>query len=80
MEVVKSTAEYTVYKKRNNRYAVKNADKKYLNGEDKIKILLQEGLIKLAEAKAKAEEPTEEATEAAAEGDAAAPAEESPAE
>jgi hypothetical protein len=69
MEVVKSTAEYTVYKKRNNRFAVKNSDKKWVNGEDKVKILLAENLIKLAAPKPKAEEPADEAAEASAEGE-----------
>jgi hypothetical protein len=78
MEVVKSTAEYTVYKKRNNRFAVKNSDKKWVNGEDKVKILLAENLIKLAAPKPKAEEPAEETTEATAESEAGA--EEAPAE
>ena len=60
MKVVKSTAEYTVYKKRNGRHAVKNASKKIVNGEEKAKILLAEGLIKLTAPNPK-EEPAEEA-------------------
>lgn len=71
MKVTKKTAEYTIYQKRNNRYAVKGANSTWLNGEDKVKILLAEGLIKLTEPAPKAEEPAEEtaaeAEEAAAE-------------
>lgn len=70
MKAIKKTAEYTVYQKRNNRYAVKGADAKWLNGDDKVKVLLAEELIKLSVA-APVEAPAEE--EAAAED---APAEE----
>ena len=68
MKVTKKTAEYTVYQKRNNRYAVKGADSKWLNGDEKVKVLLAEGLIKLTAAAAKEEAPAEEpaADEAAA--------------
>jgi hypothetical protein len=68
MKVTKKTAEYTVYQKRNNRYAVKGADSKWLNGDDKVKVLLAEGLIKLTAAAVKEEAPAEEpaAEEAAA--------------
>ncbi len=72
MKVVKKTAEYTVFQKRNSRYAVKNSAQKIVNGEDKVKILLAEGLIKLTEPKAVEEAPEEPAAEEgeAAEGDA----------
>lgn len=65
MKVVKKTAEYTVYQKRNERYAVKGTDKKFINGEEKAKILLAEELIKLSEPAAPAEEaPAEDAGDA----------------
>ena len=70
METVKKTAEYTILKKRSGRYAVRGADKKWVTGEDKVKILLAEKLIKAPEPKPVEEEPpTEEAAkeEAAAE-------------
>lgn len=70
MKAIKKTAEYTIYQKRNNRYAVKGANAQWLNGDDKVKVLLAEELIKLSVA-APAEAPAEE--EAAAED---APAEE----
>lgn len=75
MKAIKKTAEYTIYQKRNNRYAVKGANAQWLNGDDKVKVLLAEALIKLSVA-APAEAPAEE--EAPAEDTAAedAPAEE----
>lgn len=63
MEVVKQTKEFTIVKKRNGRYGVKNAKGKWINKEDKVKVLLGEGLIKAA--MPKKEEPVQE--EAAAE-------------
>ena len=75
MKTIKKTAEYTIYQKRNNRYAVKGANANWLNGEEKVAILLAENLIKLtqpstpeveAEAPADtAEETTEETNEEA---------------
>ena len=70
MKAVKKTAEYTIFQKRNSRYAVKDASKKIVNGEEKVKILLAEGLIKVTEPSA-SEEPAAPAEE---------PAEEAPAE
>ena len=64
MKVTKKTAEYTIYQKRNNRYAVKGANSTWLNGEDKVKVLLAEGLIKLTEPAPKEEEPAAEEAEA----------------
>ena len=46
MKVIKKTKEYVVYQKANGRYAVKDANKKWVNAEEKVKILLAEGLIK----------------------------------
>lgn len=64
MENVKSTKEFKIFKKRNGRYAVKTAKGQWMNGEDKVKVLSAEGLIKLSPPK-KVEEPAAE--EAAAE-------------
>lgn len=63
MKLVKQTAEYSIYQKRNNRYGVKGANKKWINADDKVKVLLAEGLIKVSEPAAPAEEPTEESAE-----------------
>lgn len=66
MKLVKKTAEYSIFKRGDERYAVKDAAKKPVNGEEKARILLAEGLITLTQP---AEKPAEEAPaeEAAAE-------------
>ncbi|WP_019528955.1 hypothetical protein [Dasania marina] len=63
MKTVKKTSEYTIQQRKDERYAVIGANKKAINGEEKTKILLAEGLIKLtAAAPAPVEEaPAEEA-------------------
>lgn len=68
MKTVKKTADYTIYQKRSNRYAVKNAEKQWVNGDDKLAILLKEKLVTAPAPKPK-EEPAAEAPaeEAAAE-------------
>ncbi len=70
MKAVKKTAEYTIFQKRNSRYAVKDASKKIVNGEEKVKILLAEGLIKITEPAAPAEEPAAEEEAATEEAEA----------
>jgi hypothetical protein len=68
MKVVKKTDEYTIMQRRDNRYAVEDANKKPVNGDEKAKILSAEGLIKLPEPKAapvEEEAPAEAAAEAA---------------
>ena len=62
MGKTKKKPEFKVTKKRSGRYAVLGRDGKYINGEEKVKILLKEGLIKLSKA-TKKEAPTEEAAE-----------------
>lgn len=68
MEVVKKTNEYQVIKKRSGRYAVKGANKKWVNGDEKVKILVAEGLMEAPKAK---EEPAPEGGEGDAEAAAA---------
>jgi len=94
MKVLKKTDDYTVYQKRSGRYAVKGADKNWVNAEEKVKILVAEGFVKVAvaaepepEVEEVAEEVVEEAAaeeEAPAEEEASveeeAPVEEAPAE
>ena len=63
MEVVKQTKDYTVYQKRSKRYAVKDSNKRWVNGDDKLKILLNEKLVKAPEPKPKEAPPAEEAAE-----------------
>lgn len=74
MKVVKKTSEYTISQRRDGRYAVVGSDKKPVNGDDKVKILLAEELIKVT---APAPAPAPEVEEAPAEE---APAEETAAE
>lgn len=64
MEIVKKLKDHIIYKKRSGRYGVKNSRGQWVNGEEKTKLLLAEGLIKVSEPK-KVEEPAAE--EAAAE-------------
>ncbi len=59
MEVVKKADNYTVFKKRNGRFAVKSPLNKFMNADEKTKILLAEGLIKVTAPK-KVEEPVAE--------------------
>jgi hypothetical protein len=85
MKLVKKTAEYSIYKRGDERYAVKDANKKAVNGEEKARILLAEDLIKVTlpakpvvEEEAAVEAPAEEA--AVAEAPEAPAVEEAPAE
>ncbi len=79
MKLVKKTDDYSIFQRGDNRYAVKDANKKPINGLDKATILLEEELIKVTLPDPAAVEATEQAAEAAApEADAAA--EEAPAE
>jgi hypothetical protein len=68
MKLVKKTAEYSIYKRGDERFAVKDASKKAVNGEEKARILLAEELIKVTlpakpvvEEEAAVEAPAEEA-------------------
>jgi len=47
MEKVKETKDYKVFKKGSGRYCVQDSQKKWVNAEKKVEILLKEGLIKL---------------------------------
>ncbi len=70
METVKATKEFKIFKKRNGRYGVKNEKGKWINGEDKVKILTTEGLIKVSVPK-KVEEPAAEEAPVEASAEAA---------
>ncbi len=64
MKEVKSTAEYTIFQRNDERYAVRGAKRKWINGDDKVAILEAEGLRKKPEPKpAEPEAPAEEAAE-----------------
>ena len=83
MKVIKKTKDYVIYQKSSGRYAIKDANKSWVNADEKIKILLAEKLIKAvvpAPAPKKVEEaPVEEAPVAETPAEEA-PAEEAPAE
>ena len=66
MKVVVKNDEYTIYQRRDGRYAVENAAKKAVNGDEKVAILLANELVKVTPPAAPAEEPVEEAVEEAA--------------
>jgi hypothetical protein len=71
MKLVKKTAEYKVFRRGDERYAVQDVSGKPVNGEEKVKILLAEELIKITAPAAPAEEPAEEEGEAAEAGEEA---------
>ena len=74
MEVVKETGDFKIYKKRSGRFAVKATSGKWINGAEKVKVLVDAGLIQAAIPKKEepAAEPAAEETpaEEAAEADA----------
>ena len=48
MKVVLKTDEYTIFQRRDERYAVKDAERTWVNGDAKIAILLEHKLIEAA--------------------------------
>jgi hypothetical protein len=81
MKLIKKTDEYRIYQRRDERYAVENAERKPVNGEEKVAILLAEGLITApAPKQPEPEEPEAAEEEASADEGAEAAAEEAPAE
>ena len=71
MKVVTKTDEYAIYQRRDGRYAVKDASKQWVNGADKVAILVQHELIEAVLPKPADPEPEADAPEeAAAEADA----------
>ena len=67
MKLIKKTADYSIYARGDSRYAVKDGNKQPVNGEEKVKILLAEGLITVTEPSAPAEPEAEAETTAEAE-------------
>ena len=81
MKVVKKTADYTIYQRGDERYAVQDANKRQVNGDEKVRILVEEGLLTVAvpaapEPEVEAEAPAEEAAPAEVAAAEEAPAEE----
>ena len=92
MKLIKKTADYKIFMRGDDRYAVQDATGKPVNGEEKVRILVEEELIKVTvpspkeEAPEAAEAGTDEATDSAEENaeeaaaeDAAEPEPEPPA-
>ena len=71
MKVVVTNDEYTIYQRRDGRYAVEGADKKPINGDEKVTILLANELISVTPPAAPEEEAAPEAAEEAEEAEAA---------
>lgn len=71
MESVKKTEEYEIVKKRSGRYAVRDAKRNWVHGDEKVKILLAEKLIKAPVPKTKEPEPAPVASAAEGSADAA---------
>ena len=65
MKVVVKNDEYTIYQRRDGRYAVEGADKKPINGDEKVTILLANELISVTPPAAPEEEAAPEAAEEA---------------
>ena len=89
MKLIKKTAEYKIFMRGDDRYAVQDGSGKPVNGEEKVRILVEEELIKVTvpapkeEAAPEVEEAAsdaDEAPEAAAEVEGAAAAEDDAAE
>ena len=94
MKLIKKTADYKIFVRGDERYAVQDSSGKPVNGEEKVRILVEEELIKVTvpapkeeapEAEEAASDEAAEATgddseEAPAEDDAAEPEPEAPAE
>ena len=47
MKLIKKTAEYKIFMRGDDRYAVQDASGKPVNGEEKVRILVEEDVIKV---------------------------------
>ena len=72
MKTIKKTDSYTIFQKRNGRYAIRGEGRQWVNAEEKVKILLEAGLIKLPESKPAEPEAAEETEAEEAAGEEAA--------
>ena len=80
MKLIKKVAEYKIFMRGDDRYAIQDANGKPVNGEEKVRILVEEDLIKVTLPRPKGEAPEsddaadsgDEATEVAADADDAA--------
>ena len=86
MKLIKKSADYKIFVRGDDRYAVQDSNGRSVNGEEKVRILVEEELIKVAVPSAPAavadevEAVAEEAAEEAAEEPAAEAAEQAESE
>jgi hypothetical protein len=57
MKLIKKTAEYKIFMRGDDRYAIQDANGKPVNGEEKVRILVEEDLIKVTLPSPKEEAP-----------------------
>ena len=82
MKLIKKTADYKIFVRGDERYAVQDSSGKPVNGEEKVRILVEEELIKVTVPAPKEETPEAEeaASDEAAEATTGDDTEEAPAE
>ena len=85
MKLVRKTADYKIFLRGDNRYAVQDASGKPVNGEEKVNILIAEDLVKVTapqevEPEVVEEAPAEESAAEQAPAEEEAPVEEPAAE
>ena len=80
MKLIKKTADYKIFMRGDERYAVQDASGKPINGEEKVNILVAEDLIKVIVPSPTEEAPTEAEDADSDKGVEAAEAEEAPAD
>ena len=80
MKLIKKMADYKIFMRGDERYAVQDANGKPINGEEKVKILVAEDLIKVTVPSPKEEAPAEAEDAGAGDEVEAAEAEEAPAD
>ena len=69
MKLIKKMADYKIFMRGDDRYAVQDASGKPVNGEEKVRVLVEEDLIKVTLPSPKEEAP--ESDDAADSGDEA---------
>ena len=80
MKLIKKTADYKIFMRGDQRYAVQDASGKPINGEEKVNILVAEDLIKVTVPSPTEEAPAEAEDADSDEGVEAAEAEEASAD
>ena len=80
MKLIKKMADYKIFMRGDERYAVQGANGKPINGEEKVNILVAEELIKVTVPSPKEEAPAEAEDAASGEETEASEAQEAPAD